>query len=157
MISVQWRWVSLSYATIDVAQVMLYSRLQATRAPWHAYSNPLASQSIQRTLYHIMWLGLGVSWKSVQLNPYLAYLLMGVSESVYTLRTFTVRLGRYSVCEIYIKWLKFVIQDIYKMVEIHYTRCAQMVEIPYTRCIQNGWNSLYKIYIKWLKLIIRDV
>ena len=45
-----------------------------------------------------------------------------------------------------IKWLKFVIRDVYKMVEIHYTRC-----------VQNGFNSLYEMCTKKLKFVIRDV
>ena len=95
--------------------------------------------------YH-MWLGLGVVWKSVQLSPYFTYLLKGVNVPLYTLPTFIVRFGRNLVYEMCTKWLKFVIRDVYKMVEVRYTRC-----------IRNGWNSLWKMYIKWLKFPVRDV
>jgi len=56
-----------------------------------------------------------------------------------------------------IKWLKFAIQDVYKMVEIRYTRRVQSGWLRCTRYVQNGWHSLHKLYIKWLKFAIWDV
>jgi len=38
----------------------------------------------------------------------------------------------------YIKWLKFPVRDVYKMVEIRYIRYIKMVEIPSKRCVQNS-------------------
>ena len=154
-ISVQCCWVSLSYVTTGVAQVILYSRAQATRPPFYAYSAPLASQSIQRTLsYHVAGIGSFMKTGAVKSIP---YLLMGVNESVYTLLTFTVRFGRSSAHEKLTKWLKFGIRDLYKVVKIRCTKCVKMVEIRYARCSQNGWNYLYEMCTKWLKFAIRDV